>query len=76
MVQICNILTNNGLISMDCYVDGCQDEWFQLVLNASTFSVEKTSLIYPTPYARQVIDRIKELRKKGKIPKEAISTIA
>jgi len=76
MVQICNILTSNGLISMDCYIDGCQDEWFQLVLNASNFSVERTSLVYPNTYAMQVIDRIKELRKKGTIPKEAISMIA
>ena len=76
MVQICNILTSNGLISMDCYIDGYQDEWFQLVLNASNFSVEKTSLIYPNTYAMQVIDRIKELWKKGTIPKEAISMIA
>lgn len=76
MVQICNILTSNGLISMDCYIDGCQDEWFHLVLNASNFSVEKTSLVYPNTYARQVIDRIRELKKVGKIPKEAISSIA
>ena len=76
MVQICNILTNNGLISMDCYIDGCQDEWFQLVLNASNFSVEKTSLVYPNTYAMQVIDRIRELKKTGRIPEKAISIIA
>lgn len=76
MVQICNIFINNGLISMDCYIDGFKDEWFQLVLNASNFSVEKTTLIYPNAYARQVIDRIRELKKLGKIPKETISTQA
>ena len=76
MVQICNILTSNGLISMDCYIDGYQDEWFQLVLNASNFSVEKTSLVYPNTYAMQVIDRIRELKKTGRIPEKAISIIA
>lgn len=75
MVQICNILTNNGLISMDCYVDGYQDEWFQLVLNASNFSVEKTTLIYPNTYAMQVIDQIRELRKNGTIPHDAVSVM-
>lgn len=76
MVQISNILTKNGLISMDCYVDGCQDEWFQLVLNASNYEVEKTTLVYPNTYAMQVIEQIRELKNKGKIPEEAISVMA
>ena len=73
MVRICNIFTDKGLISMDCYIDGYQNESFQLVLNAANYSVERTSLIYPNTYAMQVIDRIRELAKKGPMPKEAIS---
>jgi len=73
MIRICNILTDSGLISMDCYIEGHQDERFQLVLNAANYSVERTSLIYPNTYAMQAIDRIRELAKKGPIPKETVS---
>lgn len=73
MVRISNILTESGLISMDCYMEGVQDNSFRLVLNAGNYSVEKTTLIYPNTYAMQVIDRIRELGTKGRIPEETIT---
>ena len=73
MVKIKNITVINGKIYMDCYMDGIEENHFTMVMDAESLSVEKTSLDYPSIYAKQAADKIRELAEKGPLPAEALS---
>ena len=73
MVKIKNIEVRNGKIYMDCYMDGIDDEHFTMVMDASDYRVERTSLNRPSLYARQAAAKIRELGSRGSLPREAVS---
>ena len=72
MITMKNIHVKDNQILVDCYKEGCEDGYFSLVIDASTYEIISSSLDRPSIYARQAVLKIKELCENcEELPKEA-----
>lgn len=73
MVVMKNITYTDGLISMDCYKEGIENEHFFVTINAYTNEIVTNTLGKPSIYVRQAVSKVLELHKSGELPSEAKS---
>lgn len=73
MVVMKNITYDGEVISMDCYKEGIENEYFFVAINACTREIITNSLEKPSIYVRQAVAKVLELYKEGELPSEAKS---
>lgn len=71
MVTMKNIENNGDIITMNCYVEGDQNNSFSLAIDAHTFDIIKSSAAGNEFYARQARNRIWLIWEENqKLPEE------